>query len=143
MQQPVVLFLCTDNSARSQMAEALLKKHAGDRFEVHSAGLRPQGVHRLTARVLEEVGIATQSLRSKPIREFLGRLSVNHVVFVCADAEKHCPNTYPFALHAHSWPFPDPVDESEEEQQLSNFRRVRDQIEARIQAWLAELEANR
>src|SRR5207342_1749488 len=73
-----VLFLCTGNSARSQMAEALLRRHAGDRFEVYSAGLEPKGIHPLTIRVMNEIGIPLEGHRSKSIDEFLGKVSVRY-----------------------------------------------------------------
>jgi arsenate reductase (thioredoxin) len=78
VSKPVVLFLCTANSARSQMAEALLRKHAGDRFEVHSAGLEPAGIHPLTIQVLDEAGIDLQGQRSKSVKEYLGKLAAHY-----------------------------------------------------------------
>ena len=74
MHKPNVLFLCTGNSARSQMGEALLRKHAGDRFNVYSAGTDPKGVNPLTIKALEEIGLPTNELRSKGVKEYLGKL---------------------------------------------------------------------
>ncbi len=136
--QQKALFLCTGNSARSQLGEALLRRLAGERFLVYSAGTEPKGVHPLTRRVLDEVGIDTSMHTSKHVREYLGRLTVSHVFIVCDEAAKSCPALYPFARHVHRWPFPDPAAAGgSEEQRLAAFRRVRDAIDARLRAWLA------
>lgn len=136
--RPRVLFLCSQNSARSQMAEAILRREAGDRFEVHSCGLRPAEIHPMTLRVLEEVGLDTSSLRSKDLSDFLGKMSIHHAIIVCETANDHCPKLHPFALRLHYWPFPDPVlVEGTERERLEAFRSVRDAIEQRIQGWLS------
>src|SRR5688572_24624594 len=96
MSKPIVLFLCTGNSARSQMAEALLRKEAGDRFEAHSAGTDPKGVNPLTVRVLEEVGVDAGGHRSKHLAEYVGRVPVRTLITVCGEADKACP--------APAWP---------------------------------------
>jgi arsenate reductase len=135
--QPRVLFLCSRNSARSQMAEAILRREAGDRFEALSCGLRPQEIHPLTLRVLEEVGLDTSPLRSKDLGDFLGKVSIHHAIIVCETANDHCPKLHPFALNLLYWPFPDPVAaEGTEDERLQAFRAVRDAIEERIQQWL-------
>jgi protein-tyrosine-phosphatase/DNA-binding transcriptional ArsR family regulator len=137
--RPRVLFLCSRNSARSQMAEAILRREAGERFEVHSCGLRPDAIHPMTLRVLEEVGLDTSSLRSKDLSDYLGKLSIHHAVIVCETANDHCPKLHPFALHRHYWPFPDPVAaEGTEAERLEAFRTVRDDIEQRIRVWLRD-----
>lgn len=139
MTKPTVLFLCSHNSARSQMAEAILRWHAGDRMEVHSAGLDPQDIHHLTKVVLNEVGLDISGHRSKSVKEFLGKLSISHAIFVCEQAEARCPTIYPFALTRLSWPFEDPAaGPTELESQLKRFREIRDQIEAKILGWLAD-----
>jgi arsenate reductase len=89
--RPRVLFLCTGNSARSQMAEAFLRKHAGDRFEVHSAGLEPKGVHPYTRRVMEEEGIPLDGHRSKSLDEYFMKMHIGFLVTVCSNAEEKCP----------------------------------------------------
>jgi len=138
--KPLVLFLCTGNSARSQMAEALLRARAGDRFEVASAGLEPKGVHPLTLRVLAESGIETQGLRSKNSSEFLGKVKVRYAVIVCERANQSCPRIYPFATDTLYWPFEDPAAaEGTESQRLEKFRDIRDQIAARLDQWLSAL----
>jgi arsenate reductase len=137
MGQQRVLFVCTGNSARSIMAEALLRHIAGDRFEVFSAGMEPKGVNPLTLRVLQEKGIATAGLTSKDTKEFLGRVAVTHAVIVCDKAQMSCPRIQPFALWTHYWPFADPAAATgSEEQRLAVFRDVRDQIEAKIREWI-------
>ena len=133
-----VLFLCSGNSARSQMAEALLRHHAGDRFDVFSAGLEPRGVNPLTVAVMDEIGIDIRQQRSKSVSEFLGKASISCAIFVCPRAEQSCPRMYPFATKALSWPFDDPsADVGSPEDKLHKFREVRDQIDRKIRAWLA------
>lgn len=138
--RPAVLFLCSHNSARSQMAEALLRRAAGDRFDVHSGGLRPREVHPLTLRVLEEEGIETAELHSKDLGQFLGKVPIHYAIVVCETAQDDCPRVHPFALQQLFWPFPDPVAvEGTEEERLAAFREVRDAIAGRLQRWLSEL----
>lgn len=139
MSKPTVLFLCTGNSARSQMAEAWLRKYAGDQFEVLSAGTDPKGINPLTIEAMNEVGISLDGHRSKSLGEYLGKITVNHVIVVCSGADQECPRVWPFALNRHFWPFDDPAAATgTHEEQLASFRRVRDQIEARIKNWLSE-----
>ena len=139
-RRPAVLFLCSHNSARSQMAEALLRREAPERFDIYSGGLRPQEIHPLTLRVLEEVGIDTSGLHSKDLGSFLGKVAIHHAVIVCEVAHADCPRLHPFALQQLYWPFPDPVSvEGTEEERLAAFREVRDAIAERIRQWLAEL----
>lgn len=140
-RKPLVLFLCTGNSARSQIAEAILLARAGNRFEVASAGMEPKGVHPLTLRVLEESGIDTRGLRSKPSSEFLGKVAVRIAIIVCERANQHCPRIYPFAGRTLYWPFDDPAAfEGTEPERLEKFREVRDEIAARIDQWLDEVD---
>ena len=136
-----VLFLCTGNSARSQMAEALLRHFAGERFDAYSAGLRPAAeVHPLTLRVLEENGIDTKGLRPKGTDLFLGKVSIRYAIIVCEKASQACPRIYPFALQTLYWPFEDPaVFEGGASERLRKFREIRDQIESRVRAWISEV----
>src|SRR5436305_6557310 len=103
-----VLFLCTGNSCRSQMAEAWLRKHAGNRFTAYSAGVEPKGIHPLTIQVLKEQGIDTSPLRSKDVAEYLGKLPVHHLIIVCDNANESCPRIFPGMLDRQFWPFDDP-----------------------------------
>jgi arsenate reductase len=138
--KPLVLFICVHNAARSQMAEALLRKHAGDRFEVASAGLEPTEVHPLTQAVLAEVGIDTSAQHAKGIGEFLAKVPVRHAIVVCGQAEALCPKIYPFAGEVLKWAFDDPASsEGSPDVQLAKFRRVRDEIDARLHRWLREV----
>ena len=138
--KPRVLFLCTHNAARSQMAEAILRRAAGDRFEVLSCGIEPTDVHPLTKTVLEERGLPTADLRAKPMGEFLGKVDVRYAVIVCEQTEDICPRIFPFTLRTLQWPFDDPARVTGgEELQLAAFRRVRDQIDQRIQSWLSSV----
>ncbi|GAA5507427.1 arsenate reductase ArsC [Novipirellula caenicola] len=137
MSKPVVLFLCEGNSARSQMAEAFLRKHAGNRFEIHSAGLNPRDIHPMTIRVMDEVGISLQGHRSKSLTEYLGKLAVRHVIIVCEYDENSCPHVWPFTRHTIHWPFEDPAAaEGSERERLDRFRAVRNTIEEHIVQWV-------
>ncbi|HJW83217.1 MAG TPA: arsenate reductase ArsC, partial [Anaerolineae bacterium] len=90
MNKTKVLFLCTGNSARSLMAEAFLRKYAGDHFDVYSAGLEPKGINPFTAQVLNEAGIDISGQRSKDVAEYLGRVNFGYVITVCSNAEANC-----------------------------------------------------
>jgi arsenate reductase len=136
---PRVLFLCTANSARSQMAEALLRKHAGARFEAYSAGIDPGDINPLTIRVLNEIGIDASGLWAKSAELFRGRMHFDYVITLCSDAEERCP-VFPAAAVRLHWPFDDPAAASgSEEERLARFRAVRDEIEGRILVWLQEV----
>jgi arsenate reductase len=135
-----VLFLCKWNRARSQMAEAFLAQAAGDRFEVHSAGLGADPIHPLTVKVMAERGIDLGGQRAKDVREYLGKMNFAYIITVCDRAEPGCPTFPGIGATRLDWPFPDPLAfEGGEDQQLNTFREVRDAIEARIDAWLGEL----
>lgn len=139
MTKPVVLFLCTGNSARSQMAEAFLQKYGSDRFDVYSAGVTPVGINPLTIEVMQEVGIDMSGHRSKSVSEYLGKLSVRYAIFVCEQAEQSCPQIWPFSFRTWCWPFEDPAAcDGNLEERLQKFRDVRDAIEQQILEWLAE-----
>jgi arsenate reductase (thioredoxin) len=138
---PCVLFLCTHNAARSQMAEAFLRHYAGDRFEVLSAGLAPTEVHPLTRQVLTETGLDPRGLRAKGLNDFLGKVRIHYAIIVCNQEEAHCSRLYPFALQTLYWPFDDPTQAAgSQEEQLRIFRAVRDRIAHRVRAWLFTLE---
>jgi len=143
MRKTKVLFLCTGNSARSQMAEAFLRQYAGDRFEVYSAGLEPKGINPYTIRVMEEAGIPLDGHRSKVLSEYMGQVHFGYMITVCADAEEKCPSVFPGMGQRLHWGFEDPAAfVCSEEKTLAKFREVRDQIDERIEGWLAELAAN-
>lgn len=130
-----VLFLCTSNSSRSQMAEALVNHDLGDRFEAYSAGMKPTSPHPAALRVLAEIGIDHSRARSKPMDEFDGQI-FDHVITLCHDANDTCPVFFGGVKRAHIG-FEDPVKASgTEEEVLSVFRRVRDEIRRTIEAYL-------
>ena len=134
-----VLFLCTGNSARSQMAEAFLRLYGGARFEAHSAGLEPKGINPYTRRVLAEVGVDMVNQTSKDLRVYLGKMHFGYLITVCSNAEARCPIFPSVATRLH-WPFDDPAAvEGTDEEKLAAFRRVRDAIGMCILAWLDEL----
>ena len=140
MSRPRVLFLCTGNSARSQMAEAFLRGYAGDHFEVHSAGLEPKG-HILpeVLTVMSERGLDMEGQTSKSVREYLGKTHFAHTITVCGDAEENCPAVFlNMGKHEH-WPFDDPARfQGSEQEKLEFTRRIRDQMGERILHWLNE-----
>jgi len=132
-----VLFLCTRNSARSQMAEALLRRYASDRFEAYSAGLQPGRIHPLARRVMEEIGLDLAGQYAKDVAQFLGRMHFGYLITVCRKAEEGCP-IFPGVGVRLFWDLEDPAAfEGPEEDRLSKFREVRDQIDERIRTWLA------
>jgi len=130
------LFLCTHNSARSQMAEGFLRHLGGDSFEVASAGTEATRVHPLAIRAMREVGIDLGPHTSKALDTLLGR-PWDYVITVCDHANERCP-LFPGQTARLHWSFEDPSQASgTEEQRLEAFRRVRDQIRAQLEAWVA------
>jgi arsenate reductase (thioredoxin) len=142
MRKQKVLFLCTQNSARSQMAEAFLRKHSGDRFEVYSAGCEVGAeIHPYATEVMEEVGIDISDQYPKGLRTYMGKMGFNYSIIVCARAERNCPKTFPGVGTRLVWIFDDPRGENvPEEERLEKFREVRDQIEKKILDWLEHPE---
>ena len=139
MQTQRVLFLCTGNSARSQMAEAILRRHGGDQFEAYSAGLKPKGIHPLTIQVMKEKGYDLSGQHSKGVGEYLGKVLIQTLITLCDDAEKNCPTIWPGVNTRLHWAFEDPSAlEGTDEQKLAKFRQIRDQIEQRVREWVAE-----
>ena len=140
--RPNVLFLCTGNSCRSQMAEGFLRTLGGDRFTAHSAGTEPaERVHPLAVQVMAEKDVDISRQEPKNVNEFLGRLPVRHLIIVCDAANEKCPRIFPGMMNRLFWPFDDPaafVDTPAAT--LEKFRTVRDQIESRVQDWLTEMK---
>jgi arsenate reductase (thioredoxin) len=129
-----VLILCTGNSARSQMAEGLLRHDAGDRFEVYSAGTRPGRVRPEAIEVMRELGIDISGHRSKSVDEFTGRL-LDYVLTVCDNARESCP-IFPGRTVTIHKSFDDPAGfEGPEEERLAVFRRVRDELRGYLKAF--------
>jgi arsenate reductase len=127
-----VLFLCTHNSARSQIAEALLRAEGGPSFQAASAGTAPRGLHPLTLQVLREAGIEPGPLRSKGVTEFL-EAEFDYVITVCDDANEACP-VFPGAAKRLHWSLPDP-SAAAEEKALEAFRAVRDELKERVRSF--------
>jgi len=134
-----VLFLCTHNSARSQMAEGLLRHLAGDRFEAMSAGTEATRVRPLAVRAMEEIGIDVLGQESKTLEQYLHE-PFDYVITVCDDANEACP-FFPGAANRLHWSFEDPSKaEGSEEEQLVVFRSVRDRLRRRIEEELVGAE---
>jgi arsenate reductase (thioredoxin) len=127
-----VLFLCTGNSARSQMAEGLLRQMAGDRFEVFSAGTHPKGLHRRSIEVMGEIGIDISKQTSKDVSTYANE-TFDVVITVCDRAKQQCP-VFPSAEPIH-WGFDDPA-EAPPNRELEVFRHVRDEIRRRLTLFL-------
>jgi arsenate reductase len=142
MSKAKVLFLCTGNSARSQMAEGYLRHVAGDEFEAMSAGIEPKGLNPLAVEAMKEIGIDISRQTSKDVTSFLGQ-AIPYVVTVCDNAKARCPifpRTYKF-LH---WSLEDPAQAvGSHDEKLAVFRRVRDEIAQRIEQELLKPVATR
>lgn len=135
MNKKRVLFLCTGNTARSQMADAVMHHHFGEYFEVTSAGLEPGTLNPYTVRVLEEKGISTAGMHPKGVVPMLGHRTFHYLVTVCDRAEANCP-IFPGVSYRLSWPFDDPAAfDGSDDDTLNYFRKICDQIEARILEW--------
>ena len=127
-----VLFLCSENSCRSQMAEGILRHLMGNEFEVFSAGIRPSVVNPIAIKIMAEIGIDISGHRSKSVDEFQG-MNFDFVITTCDAARETCPVFPGNTRHLH-WSFSDPADaRGSEEEILSVFRKVRDEIKLRIQ----------
>ena len=132
-----VLILCTGNSARSQMAEGLLRREGGDAFEVFSAGTRPTGLRAEAVEVMRELDVDISGQHSKSVDEFADK-PFDYVITVCDNARESCP-IFPAATERIHWSFDDPASVvGDEETRLAAFRRVRDEIAARLREWLGE-----
>ena len=139
MTKPRVLFLCTHNSARSQMAEAFLRALAGERFGVASAGTEATRVHPFAIQAMDEVGIDMAGHTSKFLDPLLDK-PVDYLITVCDSANDRCP-VFPGRTTRIHWSFSDPSQATGTDQErLQAFRRVRDQIQARLRQWLENLE---
>ena len=129
-----VLILCTGNSARSQMAEGLLRHDAGNVYEVFSAGTKPTRVRPEAIAVMREVGIDISGHRSKSVDEFAGQ-DFDYVITVCDNAKESCP-IFPAKTKRIHWSIDDPAAvQGPEEERLAAFRRIRDELRARLQTF--------
>ncbi|MEI6691901.1 MAG: arsenate reductase ArsC [Chlorobium sp.] len=141
-----VLFLCTGNSCRSQMAEGLLRHLAGERFEALSAGLEPNNdVHPFAIKVMEEIGIDISAQQPKAVDVYLGRMMIHYLIIVCNKAQSTCPRVWPGLPNErrYYWPVNDPASITGTiEEQLSGFREIRDELQEKITSWLKDVSVS-
>jgi arsenate reductase len=137
-KKPAILFLCTGNSARSQMAEAFARFYGGDAVILHSAGIQPVGVHPTAIWAMNEVGLdishhTSDPLSSKKLEDF------DYVVTLCGEAKESCP-VLPPTTHNEHWPLPDPAKiRGNSQQVIKGFRVIRYQIETRVKDLLQRI----
>jgi arsenate reductase len=137
-----VLFICSHNSARSQMAEAFARRLAGPTCDVASAGLEPRPIHPLTVTVMQAAGYTLEGHISKSLKQYLGKQAFTYVIMVCPSGEAQCPKLFPGTTKLLYWPFDDPAAAvGDETHRLAVFTRVRDEIGTRVAAWLASLSS--
>ncbi len=140
MRKPNVLFLCTGNSARSQMGEALLRAYAGEHFDVYSAGLEPKSdILPVVRQVMGEIGLNMEGQHPKSVNEYLGKVTFAYTITVCGGAEEKCPLVF-LSMGKHMfWPFEDPATiQGAPEEVLQKVRAIRDEMAKKIQFWLRE-----
>jgi len=136
-----VLFVCTHNSARSQMAEGFLRHLGGDAFEAASAGTEPGALNPLAVEVMAEVGVDISGQRAKSVDDFVQQ-QFDYVITVCDDAKEACP-FFPKAANRLHWNFPDPSQIiGSREERLAVFRQVRDGVKARVERFVASTTAS-
>jgi arsenate reductase len=141
MKKRSVLILCTGNSARSQMAEGILRHIAGEKYEVESAGVEPSSVRPEAVEAMRDLGIDISKHRSKSVNEFLDR-RFDYIITVCDNAKESCP-LFPGNADRIHWSFEDPAAvEGSGEERLSAFRKVRDQIWERLKSFDREVSAS-
>lgn len=135
-----VLILCTGNSARSQMAEGLLRAMGGDRYRVESAGVRPGSVRAEAVEAMREIGIDISHHRSKSVDEFVGQ-PFDYVITVCDHANEHCP-VFPASTQRLHWSLEDPAAvEGTPQVRLAAFRRIRDEIQERLRSFVSRADS--
>jgi arsenate reductase len=141
MAKPLILILCTGNSCRSHLAEGILRAAVGEAAEVASAGSDPAGyVHPMAGEVMKEIEIDISPHTSKHLDNFLQR-EVHTVITVCGNADQACP-IFPGQAEKHHWPFDDPAKATGSEEEIrAVFRRVRDEIRAKFEAYAAEIRS--
>ena len=137
MNKTRVLFLCTTNSARSQMAEAFLRTYAGDKYESYSAGVEPKEIHPLTRNVMNEAGIDISGQHSKGLREYMGQVHFGYLITVCKEADERCPTTFPGIGQRLHWDIEDPAKSiGSEDEKLTKFREIRDIVRKKVEDWV-------
>ncbi|MCI0632228.1 MAG: arsenate reductase ArsC [Phycisphaerales bacterium] len=139
-----VLFVCTHNSARSQMAEGWLRHLARDRFEVASAGVDPGRLNPLAVEAMAEVGVDISHHKAEGIKTYVGHFNVYYLIIVCDKAAQTCPRIWPGSRERLHWFFDDPAGmKGTHKEKMEAFRRVRDDIRAKIEEWLASLPVDK
>src|SRR5215475_829618 len=134
-----VLILCTGNSARSQMAEGILRNDGGEAFEAYSSGLKASAVRPEAIQAMREIGIDISGHRSKSVDEFLGQ-EFDYVITVCDNANESCP-VFPGRTERIHWGFEDPAAvEGDESARLVVFRRVRDEIREKLAGFISDIQ---
>jgi arsenate reductase (thioredoxin) len=138
---PVILFLSANNASRTQIAEALFRNYAGDRFAVYSAGLEAGDFSPYAMRVLDEVGVRYDEQTAKDVKQYLGKLDVRFLVTISHQAAEQGPTVFPGALYYFHWDLTDPeIGGGNDVQTMQRFRTVRDQIDTYIKQWLSDFE---
>ncbi len=141
MNKLEVLFVCTGNSCRSQMAEGLLRHQAGGRFEVASAGTSPAGLNLLAVRAMDEIGIDISAQASKHVDSLAGQ-QFTHVITVCDNARESCP-AFPATTQSLHWSFEDPAGaQGSDHERMKVFMRVRDEIDEKIRGFVQSQSNN-
>lgn len=140
MSKTRVLILCTANSARSQMAEGILRSMADDRFDVYSAGSQPSRVNPFAVRAMREIGVDISGHRSKSLTEFLDQ-PFDYVITVCDNAAETCP-TFPGKATRMHWSFPDPAAVEGNEARIAAFRNVRDGLVEKFKSFVQQHEVH-
>lgn len=131
-----VLFLCTGNSSRSQMAEGFLRSWAGNKYDVQSAGISPSSLNPLAMRAMQEIGVDISKQKSKSVELFL-KQEFDYIITVCDQAKESCPN-FPGETKKIHWSFKDPaIASGDEDEKMKVFRKVRDQIAEKIKGFIA------
>ena len=137
MNKPRLIFLSTNNSARSQMAEAFMRKYAGDRIEPHSAGLTPKPIHPYTIQVMDEIGVDLSGQSSKGVETYLAKTLFTYLISVCDYAEQNCPTAWLGIRDRIHWTIDDPDKfKGTEAEKLLKFRQVRDHLQLMVKDWL-------
>lgn len=138
-KKPKVLFLCTGNSARSQMAEGLMRHIAGADYDVYSAGLEPKGINPFAIQAMDKLGIDIRGQTSTDVMEYLGRVEFPYLITLCGHAEQNCPRAFlSMGEHQH-WDLEDPAAfVGSDEEKLAKFVEIRNEIDSRIHAWIGE-----
>ena len=138
-QKTRVIFLCCHNAVTSQMAEAFVKHYVGDKFDVFSAGLKPENIHPMTAQVMQEIGINLSSHKAEPLRKYWGKTTFDYLITVCTKAEQEC-FIFPGVSHRLHWPIEHVVTSDQHvSADLEKFREIRNLVGKMARSWLKQI----